>query len=129
MIFLRARAVVGPPEVRFAHPVRLVPAPIHKADVVGAPFKLLCIKHLTKIRVMIFTTLKMPKALIFSRLRVARLWGNLVDAYEGCHGNRYREANVSRYYLNREYGEQPSTEARFSTAAASALEMSCLFCS
>ena len=78
---------------------------------------------------MVFATLKMPKALIFSRIRVARLWGNLVDAYEGCHGNRYREANVSRYYLNREYGEQPSTEARFSTAADSALEMSCLFCS
>lgn len=78
---------------------------------------------------MVFTTLKIPKALIFSRIRAARLWGNLGDAYEGCHGNRYREANVSRYYLNREYGEQQSTEARFSTAAASALEMSCLFCS
>ena len=25
MIFLRARSVVGPPEVRFAHPVSLVP--------------------------------------------------------------------------------------------------------
>lgn len=78
---------------------------------------------------MVFTTLKIPKPLLLSRIRVARLWGNLGDAYEGCHGNRYREANVSRYYLNREYGEQPSTEARFSTAADSALEMSCLFCS
>lgn len=74
---------------------------------------------------MISTTLKTPKALIFSKIRVARLG----DAYEGCHWNRYSDANVSRYYLNREYGEQPSTEARFSTAADSALEMSCLFCS
>lgn len=67
---------MGPPEVRFAHPVRLVPAPpIHEADVVGAPCKLLCIKHLTEIRVMVFTTLKMPKALIFSKISVARPWG------------------------------------------------------
>lgn len=66
----------GPPEVRFAHPVRLAPAPIHKADVVvGTPCKLLCIKHLTKIRVMVFTTLKIPKALIFSKIRVAHPWG------------------------------------------------------
>lgn len=78
---------------------------------------------------MVFTTLKMPKALILSKIRVARLWDNLGDDYECCHENRYREANVSRYYLNREYGEQPSTDARFSTAADSALEMSCLFCS
>ena len=79
---------------------------------------------------MVFTTLKMPKTLIVSEIRVARpVFGVLGDDYEGCHGNRYREANVSKYYLNREYGEQPSTDARFSTAAASALEMSCLFCS
>ena len=83
---------------------------------------------------MVFTTLKTPNMVIFSDLSVTPdasscPWGNLGDAYEGCHGNRYRESNVSRYYLNREYGEQPSTEARFSTAAASALEMSCLFCS
>lgn len=78
---------------------------------------------------MVFTTLKMSKELIVSEIRVARLWGDLRDDYEGCHENRYRESNVSKYYLNREYGEQPSTEARFSTAAASALEMSCLFCS
>ena len=61
----------GPPEVRFAHPVRLAPAPIHKADV-GAPCKLLCIRCLTEIRVMVFTTLKMPKALIISEIHVAR---------------------------------------------------------
>lgn len=42
--------------------------PIHKADVVGAPCKLLCIKHLTEIRVMIFTTLKTPNMVIFSDL-------------------------------------------------------------
>lgn len=59
---------------------------------------------------MFFTTLKIPKALIVSKIRVARPWGsNLGDDYEGCHENRYRESNVSRYYLNREYGEQPST--------------------
>lgn len=80
---------------------------------------------------MVFTTLKIPKTLIVSEIRVARpvLWSDLGDDYEGCHENRYHESNVSRYYLNREYGEQPSTEARFSTAADSALEMSCLFCS
>ena len=76
MIFLQARWVVG--RRRFAS---LIPSgcrltPIHKADVVvGAPCKLLCIKHLTKIRVMIFTTPKIPKALIFSKIRVAHPWG------------------------------------------------------
>ena len=69
--------MVGPLEVRYAHPVSLPPAPIHKADVVDAPCKLLRIKHLTKIRVMVFTTLKIPKALIFSKIRVARLWVTL----------------------------------------------------
>lgn len=77
MIFLQARLVVG--RRRFAS---LIPSgcrltPVHKADVVGAPCKLLCIKHLTEIRVMIFTTLKTPKALIFSKIRVARLWVTL----------------------------------------------------
>ena len=65
--------MMGPPEVRFAHPVRLSPAHIHKADVVGAPCKLLCIRYLTKIRVMVFTTLKMPKSLLLSGLQVAFL--------------------------------------------------------
>ena len=51
--------------------------PIHKADVVGAPCKLLRIRHLTKIRVMVFTTLKIPKALIFSKIHVVRLWVTL----------------------------------------------------
>ena len=37
---------------------------------------------------MVFTTLKIPKALIFSKIRVARLWGDLGDDYEGCHENR-----------------------------------------
>ena len=73
MIFLQARWVVG--RRRFAS---LIPSgcrlpPIHKADVVGAPCKLLCIKHLSKIRVMVFTTLKMPKALILNGLQVAFL--------------------------------------------------------
>ena len=30
VFFLHARSVVGPPEVRFAHPVRLRLTPIHK---------------------------------------------------------------------------------------------------
>lgn len=70
MIFLQARWVVTPPEVRIAHPVRQAPAPIHKADV-GAPCKLLCIRCLTEIRVMVFTTLKMPKPLLLSGLQIA----------------------------------------------------------
>lgn len=77
MIFFTSPVGGGPPEVRFAHPVRLVPVSIHKADVVGAPCKLLCIRCLTEIRVMVFTTLKIPKALIFSKIRVARLWVTL----------------------------------------------------
>ncbi len=47
--------------------------PIHKADVVGAPCKLLCIRYLTEIRVMVFTTLKIPKPLLLSGLQVALL--------------------------------------------------------
>lgn len=39
MIFFTNPVGGGPPEVRFAHPVRLARAPIHKADVVGAPCK------------------------------------------------------------------------------------------
>ena len=76
MIFLQARWVVG--RRRFAS---LIPSgcrltSVHKADVVvGAPCKLLRIRHLTKIRVMVFTTLKMPKALIVSEIRAARPWG------------------------------------------------------
>ena len=73
MIFFTSPVGGGPPEVRFAHPVRLPPAPIHKADVVGAPRKLLRIKHLTKIRVMVFTTLKITKALLLNGLQVALL--------------------------------------------------------
>ena len=74
MFFLQARWVVG--RRRFAS---LIPSgwcltPIHKADV-DAPCKLLCIRHLTKIRVIVFTTLKMPKALIVSEIRIARPWG------------------------------------------------------
>ena len=74
MFFLQARWVVTPPDVRIAHPVRL-PPDTHSQGPCSATCKLLCIKHLTKIRVMVFTTLKMPKALIFSEIRVARLWG------------------------------------------------------
>ena len=38
----------------------------------GAARKLQIINYLTKIRVVVFTTLKMPKSLIVSRIRVAR---------------------------------------------------------
>lgn len=72
MFFLRARAVVGPPEVRFAHPVRLPPDTRSQGRCCSATFKLLCIRYLTEIRVMVFTTLKTPKALIVSEIRVAR---------------------------------------------------------
>ena len=73
MIFFTSPVGGGPPEVRFAQPVRLVPTPIHKADVVGAPCKLLCIRYLAKIRVMVFTTLKMPRPLLLSGLQVTLL--------------------------------------------------------
>ena len=71
MIFLQARWVVG--RRRFAS---IIPSgcrltPVHKADVVGAPCKLLCIRCLTEIRVMVFTTLKIPKPLLLSGLQVA----------------------------------------------------------
>ena len=39
MIFFTSPVGGGPPEVRFAHPVRLAPASIHKAGVIGAPCK------------------------------------------------------------------------------------------
>lgn len=56
--------------------VSLIPSgcrltPVHKSDVVGVPCKLLRIRHLTEIRVMVFTTLKMSKALIVSKIRFA----------------------------------------------------------
>lgn len=75
MIFLRARWVVGRRSFASLIPSGCRITPIHKADVVGAPCKLLCIRHLTKIRVIVFTTLKMPKALIVSEIRIARPWG------------------------------------------------------
>ncbi len=80
MIFFtspEARWVVGPLEVRFAHPVRLTPDTHSQGRCCSATFKLLCIRCLTEIRVMVFTTLKTPKALIFSKIRVARLWVTL----------------------------------------------------
>ena len=59
-------------------PASLIPSgwrltPVHKADVVDAPCKLLRIKHLTEIRVMVFTTLKTPKPLLLNGLQVAFL--------------------------------------------------------
>ena len=66
----------GPPEVRFAQPVRLPTDTRYTRPMLfDAPCKLLCIRHLTNIRVMVFTTLKIPKALIVSEIRVARPWG------------------------------------------------------
>ena len=42
----------------------------------SATFKWLCISCLTEIRVVVFTTLKMPKSLIYSRIRAARPGGS-----------------------------------------------------
>ena len=44
----------------------------------SATCKWLCIRHLTEIRVVVFTTLKMPKALIVSIIRAAS-WRELSD--------------------------------------------------
>ena len=46
----------------------------------SATCKLLCISRLTEIRVVVFTTLKMPKSLIDSRIRVARPGGSCQTA-------------------------------------------------
>ena len=46
----------------------------------GATCKLLCISCLIEIRVAVFTTLKMPKALIVSRIRAARPGGSCQTA-------------------------------------------------
>lgn len=45
----------------------------------SATCKLLCIRRLTEIRVVVFITLKMPKALIDSEIRAARPGGSLSD--------------------------------------------------
>lgn len=71
MIFFTSPVGGGPPEVRYAHPVRLAPAPRSQGRCCSAPCKLLRIRHLTKIRVMVFTTLKIPKPLLLSSLQVA----------------------------------------------------------
>ena len=42
----------------------------------SATCKLLCISCIAEIRVVVFTTLKIPKALIVSRIRVARPGGS-----------------------------------------------------
>lgn len=46
----------------------------------SATCKWLCIRHLTEIRVVIFATLKMPKALIVSIIRAARPSGSCQTA-------------------------------------------------
>lgn len=46
----------------------------------GATCKLLCVSCLTEIRVAVFTTLKMPKSLIASRIRAARPGGSCQTA-------------------------------------------------
>lgn len=46
----------------------------------SATCKWLCIRHLTEIRVMIFITLKMPKAQIVSIIRAARPSGSCQTA-------------------------------------------------
>ena len=61
--------MVGPTEVRFAHPVRLAPD-TNSQGRCSVTCKLLCIRYLTKIRVMVFTTLKMPNKVIICNIRV-----------------------------------------------------------
>ena len=68
-LFLCARAVVGPTEVRFAHPVRLAPD-TNSQGRCSVTCKLLCIRCLTEIRVMVFTTLKIPNMVIICNIRV-----------------------------------------------------------
>lgn len=64
----------GAAGARIAHPVRLVPAPRYTRPMLfDAPCKLLRIRRLTKIRVMVFTTLKTPKPLLLNGLQVAFL--------------------------------------------------------
>jgi hypothetical protein len=46
----------------------------------GATCKLLCISCLTEIRVVVFTTLKMPKSLINNEIRAARPGGSCQTA-------------------------------------------------
>ena len=49
-------------------------------DTCSATCKLLCISRLAEIRVVVFTTLKMPKALIASAIRAARPGGSCQTA-------------------------------------------------
>lgn len=73
----------GAAGARIAHPVRLVPAPpFTRPMLFDAPCKLLCIRHLTKIRVIVFTTLKMPKPLLLSGLQVAFLVSISVNFFQ-----------------------------------------------
>ncbi len=55
----------------------------------SATCKLLCISCLTEIRVVVFTTLKMPKALIASRISVAHPVSgvNLLPHYESARSS------------------------------------------
>lgn len=76
MIFFTSPVGGGPPEVRYAHPVRLPPY-IRSQGRCWRTMQIAVYKHLTEIRVIVFTTLKTPKALIFSKIRVARLWVTL----------------------------------------------------
>lgn len=59
----------------------------------GATCKLLCISCLTEIRVVVFITLKMPKALITSVIRAARPAG-LSDGIVP-----HKTVNVQKHYL------------------------------
>ncbi len=65
--------------------------------------------------------------LVHNRISLICLYPVLLQTEADIPGHSTYEKTES--YLNSEYGEQPSTDARFSTASDSALEMSCLFCS
>ena len=73
MIFLQARWVVGRRRFALLIPSGCRLTPDTQPMLFDAPCKLLYIKHLTEIRVMVFTTLKIPKSLLLSGLQIALL--------------------------------------------------------
>lgn len=63
----------------------------------SATCKLLCIRRLTEIRVVVFATLKMPKTLISSEIRVARPSGSCQTALCLMKLQNFRTIILSRF--------------------------------